>query len=135
MQARRVLVFARESRAGTRLDKVAVRWCSDGFEIGCDTKEEVRVALPTTTVTLKQTPMSPPPRSSRAMQGLVITALENLLNHPMAHFDLERSHHRASLRFGDSAPSAPDRLRTSHASGTCRLADITVNDETWMSAR
>ncbi len=36
-----------------------MRWCSDGFEIGCHNKEKVRVALRSTAVTARLLLMSP----------------------------------------------------------------------------
>ncbi len=48
------------------VDRSNLRWCSDGFEIGCDNGEKVRVPSPSTVATARASASSPPPKASRA---------------------------------------------------------------------
>lgn len=43
------------------VDTRNTRWCSDGFEIGCDNGEKVRVAFSSTAAIVRQWALLPPP--------------------------------------------------------------------------
>lgn len=47
------------------VERSNLRWCSDGFEIGCDNGEKVRVASLSTAI-VQPLPISPRPKASRA---------------------------------------------------------------------
>lgn len=87
------LLLVRHTGAGSN-----IRWCSDGFEIGCDNKEKVRVAFAldccdreaiahgATTEGIK----------SQDVQGLVITAVENRFGRILAPRDRHGALHACS---------------------------------------
>jgi putative transposase len=48
------------------VDRPDTRWCSDGFEIGCDNGERVRIASRSTAAIARRSPGSPRPAASTA---------------------------------------------------------------------
>lgn len=65
--------------AAMTVERSNIRWCSDGFEIGCDNKEKVRVAFALDCCDREAIAHVPTTEGikSQDVQDLVITAVEN----------------------------------------------------------